>query len=120
MQFAKTAHRSEIVSITPERQLTIPESFFKALGFNNEAECLFQDGGLFLKPLKSTLGGEFAEFILADLISQGYEGQDLLNKFKEKSTAVRPAVKKLIEEADAFAKTGGGHVPLDELFGEDT
>ena len=120
MHSIKTAPIREIVSITPERQFTIPEKYFNTLGFRNEAECFFQDGGLFLRPLQNTFGGEFAEFILADLISQGYEGQELLTKFKEKSMAVRPAVKKLIEEADVFAKTGEGHVPIEELFGEAT
>jgi DNA invertase Pin-like site-specific DNA recombinase len=42
--------------------------------------------------------GEFSEQILADLIAQGFSGQELLEKFKEQSKKVRPAVKKLIEE----------------------
>ena len=120
MQPLKTAPKREIVSITPERQFTIPEKYFSTMGFRNEAECFYQDGGLFIRPLQSTITGEFAEYILADLISQGYEGQELLTKFREKSLAVRPAVEKLIAEADAFAKTGEGQVSMDELFGEAT
>ena len=38
-------------------------------------------------------------------------------KFKEHSRAVRPAVRKLLEEADAFARSGEGRIPMDELFG---
>ena len=110
--------KREIISITSDRQFTIPEKYFTTLGFRNEAECFFQDGGFFIRPLQNTISGEFAEQIFADLISQGYEGQELLKKFKEKSLAVRPAVKMLIEEADAFAKTGEGYVPMEELFGE--
>ena len=120
MQLLSPLKKREIVSITPERQFTIPEKYFSTLGFCNEAEIFFQDGGLFIRPLQSTITGEFAEYILADLISQGYEGQELLVKFREKSIAVRPAVKKLIEEADDFAKTGEGYVPIEELFGEVT
>ena len=43
--------------------------------------------------------------------------QDLLLKFKDYSRAVRPAVRKLIDEADAYAKSGEGRVPFGELFG---
>ena len=85
-----------------KRQLTIPLKYFETLGFNNEAECFLQEDGLFIRPLRDSGGGEFSEQILADLISQGYAGQELLDKFKEYSKAVRPAVLKLIEEADCF------------------
>ena len=39
---------------------------------------------------------EFSGQILEDLISQGYEGPVLLEKFKEYNNAVRPAVLKMI------------------------
>ena len=71
---------------------------------------------LFIRPFHG-VGSEFSEQILADLISQGYGGQELLLKFKEYSRAVRPAVRKLIDEADAYAKSGEGSVPMGELFG---
>ena len=61
----------------------------------------------------------FAEHILADLIAQGYDGQTLLQKFKEMSCAIRPAVQNLIEEADAFAASGEGRISMTELFGKD-
>ena len=73
---------------------------------------------LFIKSSNNPSGGEFAEYILADLISQGYEGQNLLAKFKENLRAIRPAVQKLINEADTFAKSGEGRIPMNELFGE--
>ena len=62
-------------------------------------------------------GNEFAEHILADLIEQGYEGQVLLENFKKNLNAIRPAVQKLIKEADEFAESGEGRIPLSELFG---
>jgi hypothetical protein len=107
----------KIISVSVKRQLTIPQKYFDALGFDNEAECIMQDGCLLIRPVRSAVGGEFAEQILADLISQGYEGQELLVKFKEYSKAIRPAVEKLLEEAAEFARSGKGHIPFDELFG---
>jgi len=59
---------------------------------------------------------EFAEYILADLVAQGCEGQELLENFKKNSRAIRPAVRKLIEDVDTFARSGEGKIPLDELF----
>ena len=110
------AMERKIISVSVRRQLTIPQKYFEALGFDNEAECILQDGGLFIRPVRNT-GSDFSEQILADLISQGYNGPELLEKFKEHSAAIRPAVGRLIDEADAFAGSGEGRVPLDELFG---
>jgi hypothetical protein len=107
----------KVISVSVRRQLTIPQKYFDALGFDNEAECILQQDGLLIRPLQNTSGGEFSEQILADLISQGYEGQNLLEKFKEVSKSIRPAVVKLLEETEAFARSGEGHIPMDELFG---
>jgi len=119
MQLTGTIGKREVVSISTQGQLTIPQKYYNLLGFGNEAECLLQDGGLLFRPLHSTSSNEFAEYILADLIAQGYEGQALLQKFKEKCGEVKPAVQKLIKEADEFAKSGEGRIPIAELFGED-
>jgi len=74
------------ISISVKRQLTIPLKYYNALGFSNEAECILQEDGLLIRPMRTTAdSNEFNEIILADLISQGYEGQQLLNKFKELS-----------------------------------
>ena len=108
----------KVISISLKRQLTIPQKYYNALGFDNEAECVLQEEGLLIRPIRSTGGGEFSEQILSDLIKQGYEGQALLERFKEQSRTIRPAVQKLLEEADAFAKSGEGRIPMEELFGK--
>ena len=107
----------KMISVSVKRQLTIPQKYFDALGFSSEAECILQDDGLLIRPVHVAGGGEFSEQILADLISQGYEGQELLERFKEYSKAVRPAVRKLLDENAAFVKSGEGRIPMDELFG---
>ena len=106
----------KVISVSVKRQLTIPQKYFNALGFSNEAECILQEDGLLIRPVRAADGNEFSEQILADLISQGYEGQQLLAKFKEYSKAMRPAVLKLLDENEAFAQSGKGHIPVDELF----
>jgi len=98
----------KIISVSVKRQITIPQKYFDALGFNNEAECILQDNSILIRPIRDTGGSEFSEQILADLISQGFEGQELLKNFKQLSKKVRPAVQKIIEEADALAQGGDG------------
>jgi len=51
------------------------------------------------------------------ILTGPFWGQALLEKFKTLSLAIRPAVQKLIEEADSFAKSGEGSIPFEELFG---
>ena len=63
--------------------------------------------------------GEFDEQILADLISQGYSGGELLAKFKEMRRKIRPAALRLIDEAEKAARGEGEYSTLDDLFGND-
>ena len=74
---------SKKVSISSKRQITIPQKFFTLLGFNTEAECIMRGNELVLRPVKENTSGEFAEQVLADLIRQGYSGEELLEKFKQ-------------------------------------
>lgn len=104
----------KIISISTKRQITIPQKFFDLLGFQNEAECILKDDGIFIRPVRIG-GSDFAENILEDLIVQGYSGKELLKKFKEQSKKIRPAVVQLIAEADEIAKRGKA-TSLDELF----
>lgn len=71
------------VSISPKRQITIPQKFFTILGFDTEAECIMRGNELVLRPVRTNTGGEFAEQILADLIAHGYGGNELLERFKK-------------------------------------
>ena len=105
----------KIISVSTKRQVTIPQKFFDLLGFQNEAECSLKDDGLFIRPVRMG-GSEFAENILEDLIAQGYTGKELLEKFREQSKKIRPAVVQLIAEADEIAKNGKA-TSLDALFG---
>lgn len=109
------AMENKRIKISSKRQITIPQQFFNSLGFADEAECSLKDGALIIRPVRQN-GGEFAEQILADLLAQGYQGDELLAKFKEAQSKVRPAVERMIQEADAFAMKKDGGVSLEELF----
>lgn len=108
---------SKKVSISSKRQITIPQKFFTLLGFNTEAECIMRGNELILRPVKENTSGEFAEQILADLIRQGYSGEELLEKFKQAQRKVRPAVEAMLAEADRIAESKSGGYSLEDVFG---
>jgi hypothetical protein len=116
MQMEKPKMNRKIISISAKRQLTIPQKYFESLNFSNEAECILQNGGIFIRPIRDQGIGEFAEEILSDLIAQNLEGQELLTEFKKQKRMLQLAAKDLIADVDEFAKSGDGHLSFDELF----
>ena len=105
------------VSISAKRQITIPQKFFSMLGFDTEAECMVRGNELVIRPAKTNTGGEFAEQILADLIAQGYSGDELLSRFKKAQKEVRPAVEEMLAEAERAAGSEEEYATYDEIFG---
>ena len=119
---AKSAVRSssmerKIISVSGKRQITIPQKYFEVLGFNNEAECILQNNAIVIRPIRENTGSEFSEQILADLIAQGFSGQELLAKFKEVSKKIAPAMDKLIGESDSIAKGEKKGATMADIFG---
>lgn len=104
------------ITISSKRQITIPQKFFSMLGFDTEAECLVRGNELVIRPVKTSTGGEFAEQILAELITQGYSGDELLAHFKKAQSQVRPAVEAMIDEAERAAKSETAFVSYADVF----
>jgi len=107
------------ISIAPNRQMTIPKKFYNMLGFHNEAECYVVGNTVVLKPKQQEPSGEFDEFILKDLIDEGYNGNELLEKFKEMRSKVPGAVQRMLADAKERCKNSNGLDDYKELFGED-
>ena len=106
----------KIVSISSKRQITIPQKFFALLGFDTEAECVVRGNELIIRPAKQSAGGEFAEYILADLIAQGLSGDELLKAFKNKQAKLRPYVEAMIADEDEVAMGNGKFYTYDDVF----
>jgi len=104
------------ISVSQKRQITIPIDFFNAIGVENEVDCYVQNNAIIIRPIKNN-GGEFAEEILADLISQGFSGAELLQKFKEMRREIRPAVESLLEEAKAAVNGKSPYFTYEDIFG---
>ena len=106
-----------IIRVSMKRQITIPQKYFDSLGFHHEAECVLGNGYILIRPVQDKSGSEFSEQILAELIAQGFTGPMLLEKFKQESKKIRPAVERMIAETDALIQKGEGKISLRELFG---
>ena len=106
----------KIVRISSKRQITIPQKFFALLGFDTEAECLVRGNELVIRPAKPNAGGEFAEYILADLIAQGLSGNELLDEFRNKQAKVRPAVEAMIADAEEVTMGNGEYATYDDVL----
>ena len=116
MTAAAIAPEQKKVTISSKRQFTIPQTFFMKLGFDREAVCTLGDGMLIIEPVKSENGGEFAEQILADLIAEGYSGQDLLSEFKARQSKVRPTVEKMLKTAKDATNGIGEYYSYQEII----
>ncbi|MGL6198109.1 MAG: AbrB/MazE/SpoVT family DNA-binding domain-containing protein [Lachnospiraceae bacterium] len=107
------------VSISAKRQITIPQKYFTMLGFDKEAECVVRGNELVIRPVKNNTGGEFAEQILADLLAEGYSGDELLNQFKEMQKKVRPSVDAMLAEAEKVASSKTNYSSYEDVFGKE-
>ena len=105
------------IRISEKRQLTIPQKFFEALGFSTEAECILRGNEIVLRPVREQGGGEFAEQILADLIAQGFSGDQLLTEFKTMQKKVRPAVEVMLTQAEQAARGESESSSYEDVFG---
>jgi bifunctional DNA-binding transcriptional regulator/antitoxin component of YhaV-PrlF toxin-antitoxin module len=111
----------KIISISSKRQLTIPLKYYETLGFDKEAECVIRGNELVIRPIKSNIGGEFAEQILEDLIEKGFSGEALLTEFKRMQKKIRPAVEAMLTDANAAAYNKGEAYSYEDIFvAEDT
>lgn len=108
------------IKVSRKRQITIPIEFFDLVGIGEEVECYVQNNAIIIHPVRQDMG-EFDEEILADLISQGLSGKELLTRFKETRRQVRPAVEQLLHEAELAAEGKAAFATYEDIFGtEDT
>lgn len=107
------------ISVSAKRQITIPQKFYEKLGIGNEVECVLRGNELVIRPVESET--EFAEEILKELVfERQLSGPELFEEFKRIKAKVRPAVERMMEEADVIAQTeGSGDDQIKEIFGED-
>lgn len=110
--------KRKIIRVSDKRQVTIPLKYYELLGFGREAECTLRENEIVIRPLQESRE-EFSEEILAELISRGYSGEELLSKFRELRSKIRPAIVSMIKEADEIAEGNRKSLSLAEVFSEE-
>ena len=106
------------ISVSKKRQITIPQRFFEKLNIGDEVECIMTDSEMIIRPVRQET--EFAEEIRKDLIAKGLQGEQLLAEFRNTRAKIRPAITKMIEEAEQIAQQldGNGDDPMKEIFSD--
>ena len=117
VEMENTKMNRKVLSISSKRQITIPQRFYKSLGFDDEAECIVRGDELVIRPIKTVDGGEFAEQILAELIREGLSGEELLSEFKKRQAQVRPAAEAMLAKADDIAAGRAEYATYEDIFG---
>jgi len=109
---------SKRISVSKKRQITIPQKFFDKLNIGEEVECIMTNFEIIIRPVRQET--EFAEEILKDLIAKGFEGEQLLNEFKNTRAKIKPAIERMIEEAEIVANnfSESGDDKMKEIFSD--
>ena len=107
------ATKTKKVAVSSKRQVAIPKEFFDAIGIEKEIIMELNDGVINIKPVRAHTD-DFSEEILADVIQEGFTGNDILKEFQRRKNMIRPAISQMIEEAKSAKPTS-----IDDLFGDD-
>lgn len=108
------------IKVSGKRQITIPISYFKKLGIGGEVDCVLTGDSIEIRPVADeSEKGEFDEYILADLIKEGYSGDELLKEFKARKAKIRPAVEKMLAHGRLVAEGKIKGYTLEEVFGSE-
>src|SRR5579875_2184220 len=108
--------KPKIISVSKGRQVTLPVQYYRELGINDEVECFLRDDEIVIRPVRR--GDDFSEEILKDLIQQGYSGEELLSEFQRLRAGIRPAVKRMLDEAHQAARDINNNSSPEEKLAE--
>lgn len=106
-------NQSQTVKISSKRQITIPSKFYEAGGFDEYALCTWTENDLLLQPLKVN-DEDNSVTILRQLVAEGYEGDELVDKYEEIQNKIVSIKHKLQIAEDDIAEGRVG--PVGEMF----
>lgn len=109
---------AKIISISENRQITIPKEYFDKLNLGSKAECFFENDSIIIRPF-IRYEKDFSQDILKELVSEGYTGQELLDEFGHRTKEISYAIEKLKEEGEKIASGNIKGVTYKEIFGEE-
>lgn len=88
----------QTIKISSKRQITIPAKLYQEMGFGDYALCTWTEEGILIQPLEVD-DEDVTVDILRHLVKQGYEGDDLIEKYQELKPRVI-SVKAKLDEAE--------------------
>lgn len=107
------------ISVSRKRQITIPKEYFDELQIKDMVDCKIVNGSLVIRPVSEEL--DFSQYILEDLIHEGYEGEKLLHEFSYRKSQIRPALNQMVAENRdniTYSRTEDFFDKLDEEEGD--
>lgn len=105
----------QAIKISSKRQITIPAQWYRALDFHEYALATWTDDGILIQPL-DVADEDVTVDILRHLIAQGYEGDELIEQYKQMKSKI-VSVKQAIAEAEEDVAAGRVR-PACELIAE--
>lgn len=105
----------QAIKISSKRQITIPAQWYRALDFHEYALATWTDDGILIQPL-DVADEDVTVDILRHLIAQGYEGDELIEQYKQMKSKI-VSVKQAIAEAEKDVAAGRVR-PARELIAE--
>ena len=92
------------IKISSKRQITIPAKYYEAAGFGEYALCTWTDQGILLQPLDVD-DEDVTVDILRSLVKQGFEGEELIERYQETKRKI-VSVRRKLEEAERDVSDG--------------
>lgn len=110
-------HKRKRIAVSSKRQISIPKEFFDSLGVGDEVTIELEGNRMIVSPIHESFD-DFSEFILKDLVAEGYKGEELINEFTNRKSQIKPALSRMIAEEGPTA-TRYSIDDLDRLFEDD-
>lgn len=94
----------QTIKISSKRQITIPAKYYEAAGFGEYALCTWTDQGILLQPLDVD-DEDVTVDILRSLVKQGFESEELIERYQETKRKI-VSVRRKLEEAERDVSDG--------------
>ena len=110
--------KTKRISVSEKRQITIPKEYYEALNIGNEIECSMVDNCIIIKPVTENSLDEFSEYILKDIIKEGYKNEEIVKEFIKRREELKKATQKFNQNIDKQAKSINKLPTFKDVFGE--
>lgn len=104
------------ISVSVKRQITIPIEYYNALNIGDEVECIMVDDSIVIKPIRNNSIDEYSEFILKDIIEEGYKKEEILEEFKKRRNELKYAAKEMVKEMNKVAEEPEKYATMNDVF----